>query len=112
MQANPFARAHQMMAAIAAAMSLGGSAQRDALADIGQYRSRGKGRGTASKKFGNPRGKYTPHIGAKEQERALRCYMQATFCTWETFHVPQHLRSAPIMCQTSPSEYPLPRYVA
>lgn len=54
------------------------------------------------------RSKWMPHIGAKEQERALRCFMQLTFCTWETFHVPHHPRSAPIMCQLAPNVYPFP----
>jgi hypothetical protein len=39
------------------------------------------------------RSKYTPHIGAKEQERAKRCYMSATF------NANGEPRSAPIMHQ-------------
>lgn len=36
-----------------------------------------------------------PHIGAKEQARAARCYMDYTFPrTWG-------LRSAPVMCQSA-----------
>jgi hypothetical protein len=41
------------------------------------------------------RSKYTPHIGAKEQERAKRCYMD-----W-THGNDGALRSAPIMGQMS-----------
>jgi hypothetical protein len=36
---------------------------------------------------------YMPHIGAKEQERAKRCYMSPTF------NCEDHLRSAPVMHQ-------------
>lgn len=43
-------------------------------------------------KFG--RSKYMPHIGAKEQERAKRCYMVQTFGRGI-------LRSAPTMCQSA-----------
>lgn len=43
---KPFARAHQMMALIAAAMSMAEPAmQQAALAKIGPYESRGKGKG-------------------------------------------------------------------
>lgn len=42
------------------------------------------------------RGKYMPHIGAKEQERAKRCYMVQTFGHGR-------LRSAPTMCQSAKS---------
>lgn len=41
------------------------------------------------------RSKYTPHIGAKEQERAKRCYMSPTF------NCEGHLRAAPVMHQLS-----------
>ena len=44
-QPNPFKRARQMLAAIAAAMSLPLAEQLAAMADIGEYRSRGKGQG-------------------------------------------------------------------
>lgn len=37
--------------------------------------------------------KYMPHIGAKEQERAKRCYMSPTF------NCGGHLRAAPVMHQ-------------
>lgn len=46
---RPFARAMAMMALVAAAMRLQGSTARDqALANIGTYESRGKGRGLRS----------------------------------------------------------------
>lgn len=91
---NAFARAHMMMAAIAAAMALGGSAQREALAGIGPYVSRGKGRGKGAKWTGGlARSKYMPHIGKKEQARAERCYMSPTF------NCSGNLRSAPVMHQ-------------
>ncbi|MFL9943686.1 hypothetical protein [Paraburkholderia graminis] len=94
MQGNPFARATMMMAAIAAAMSLSGSAQREAMAGIGPYVSRGKGRGKSAKWLGgSARSKYMPHIGAKEQERAKRCYMVSAFIGGPE-------RSAPVMHQT------------
>jgi len=70
--AEPFARSKMIFAAIAAAMSLAGIGERkDAMGRIGQYRARGKGRGTPSKRFGNPAGKYTPHQGAKECARRV-----------------------------------------
>lgn len=43
-----FARAKAMMAAIAAAMGLAGSARQLALAEIGPYESRGKGKALRS----------------------------------------------------------------
>jgi len=42
------------------------------------------------------RGWSTPHIGAKEQERAKRCYMVSTFPNGTP-------RSAPVMCQAAKS---------
>ncbi|MFM0044076.1 hypothetical protein [Paraburkholderia sediminicola] len=99
---NAFARAHMMMAAIAAAMALGGSAQREALAGIGPYVSRGKGRGKGAKwTGGSARSKYMPHIGLKEQARAKRCYM--SFYLNESvaqFHPRDgHMRVSPTLCQ-------------
>lgn len=41
------------------------------------------------------RSKYTPHIGAKERERAKRCYMSPTF------NCDGHIRAAPVMHQIS-----------
>ena len=91
MQGNAFARANMMMAAIAAAMSLAGTAQRQAMAGIGPYKSRGHGRGDGIP-FGSSshtvamdcrgvhkvhgpkesRSKYTPHFGAKQQAKLQR----------------------------------------
>jgi len=105
MQATPFARANMMMAAIAAAMSLGGEAQRAAMTGIGPYVSRGKGRGKLAKWLGgSTRSKYAPHIGKKEQERAKRCYMESHFPVLDKTpgqSNPCALRSAPVMCQMS-----------
>jgi hypothetical protein len=47
------------------------------------------------------RSRYMPHYGAKEQERARRCYMHYTFSTADSFHHPLRLRSAPVMHQRS-----------
>lgn len=47
------------------------------------------------------RSKYMPHYGAKEQERARRCYMHYTFSTADSFHDPLRLRSAPVLHQRS-----------
>lgn len=68
-----FKWAKQMFAAIAAAMALPlRGDQQAALGLIGDYRSRGKGRGTPSRRYGNPAGKYTPHQGKQEIARRLR----------------------------------------
>lgn len=66
---NHFARAIAMFAAVAAAMKLDGMDRVNALAGIGPYKSRGKGRGTPSRRYGNPGGRYMPHQGAREMER-------------------------------------------
>lgn len=94
--ANPFARAQMMMAAIAAAMSISNvGARQAALAQIGPYQSRGKGRGKSAKVTVRPsRSKYMPHIGAKEQERAKRCAMTRVHGNF-----PFAERSAPTMIQ-------------
>lgn len=102
MQGSPFARANMMMAAIAAAMSLAGGAQREAMAAIGPYKSRGKGRGKGAKWLGgSARSKYMPHIGAKEQERAKRCYMSMYLNERVAQFHPRdgHLRVSPTLCQ-------------
>lgn len=99
--ANPFARANAMMAVIAAAMSLNTSWERKTALDaIGPYKSRGKGRGGRGTKWlgGSARSKYMPHAGAKERERALRCYMVTGFNAPNGF-CPPFPRSAPTMCQ-------------
>ena len=75
MKANitAFKLAKQMFAAIAAAMALPlRGDQQAALGQIGPYRSRGKGRGSPSRRFGNPPGKYAPHQGKQEIARRLR----------------------------------------
>jgi hypothetical protein len=84
-----------MAAAIAAAMQAGSKWDiQQALAAIGPYESRGKGKGKSAKWLGgSTRSKYMPHIGAKEQERAKRCYMSPTF------NCDGHLRAAPVMHQ-------------
>lgn len=77
MQGNPFARANMMMAAIAAAMSLAGGAQREAMAAIGPYKSRGKGRGKGAKWLGgSARSKYMPHFGAKQQAKLQKAALK------------------------------------
>lgn len=68
--AKAFARAKAMLAAIAAAMVLATEVERQrALDSIGPYRSRGKGRGTPSRRYGNTPGKYLPHQGERERAR-------------------------------------------
>jgi hypothetical protein len=47
---QPFARAIAMMAAISAAMSLPRAMQRSALEQVGEYRSRGKGKGGGNRR--------------------------------------------------------------
>lgn len=64
---KPFARAIAMFSLIAAAM--GDSLK---LAAIGQYKSRGHGRGSPSRRYGNKPGKYLPHQGKQECVRRLR----------------------------------------
>lgn len=71
-RSTPFARAHAMMAAIAAAMGLSVGAREVALGAIGLYQSRGKGRGTPGKTYYKSRSKYKPHIGAKESAKAVK----------------------------------------
>lgn len=46
--------------------------QRIAMLRIPEYRSRGKGRGTPSRRYGNPIGKYMPHQGERECARRRR----------------------------------------
>lgn len=64
---KPFARAIALFALISAAM--GDSLK---LAAIGQYKSRGHGRGSPSRRYGSKPGKYVPHQGKQECERRLR----------------------------------------
>jgi len=67
-RSKPFARAIQMMGLIAAAMSLPVAMQQQAMAEIGPYESRGKGRS------GNPigRGRHGAHMSAVRSARKAR----------------------------------------
>lgn len=70
---TPFGRAKEMMAAIAAIMRLPAVVEREAkLHALGGYRSRGKGRGTPSRRYGNPPGAYMPHQGPHERAKRAR----------------------------------------
>lgn len=69
----PFSRVRLALAAYACAYSLRTEAERQAaLATIKPYRSRGKGRGSISPRFGNESGKYRPHQGKRECARRVR----------------------------------------
>jgi hypothetical protein len=70
-RSTPFARAHAMFAAIAAAMG-GGMSRELAIAQAAPYQSRGKGRGTPSRNFYKSRSRYMPHYGAKESAKAVK----------------------------------------
>ncbi len=65
--AQPFARAIAMFALVQAA-----TGDMTKLAAIGQYKSRGHGRGSPSRRYGNKPGKYMPHQGKQECARRLR----------------------------------------
>lgn len=70
---NGFKLARMMFAAIAAAMQLPSRGEQQlALGQIGPYISRGKGRGSPSRRYGNPPGKYWPHQGERETARRRR----------------------------------------
>lgn len=70
MRSNPFARFKMIMAAISAAMQLTGIEKDLAMARIGTYKSRGKGRGNGRTAISyRARSKYTPHYGAKESAK-------------------------------------------
>lgn len=71
MQHNAFQRALAMMAALSAAMALPQAQQAAALASIGPYKSRGKGRGNVSKTYRTNPKKFTPN-GAREVARRQR----------------------------------------
>lgn len=67
-----FKRAYAMFVAIAAAQATLVLADRMVALDaVGVYKSRGKGRGTASRRYGNKAGKYTPHQGHQERVRRV-----------------------------------------
>lgn len=73
MKSIPFAHARAFASAIAAAMSLPHVLDRQkALGLIPAYKSRGHGRGTPSRRYGNKPGKYTPHQGKQECARRVR----------------------------------------
>lgn len=72
MKRDHFKRARAMFAAIAAAMLLPMAEQAAAMADIGPYRSRGKGRGSAPRNHLPRANKYLPHQGARECARRVR----------------------------------------
>lgn len=75
MQAKPFGRALLMMRAITAALALPLAMQQAAMAKIGDYKSRGHGRGVYSgrKKGNQPSGKFDGvSNGQRERERRMR----------------------------------------
>lgn len=73
MKNRAFSLARRMFAAIAAAMTIADTAERQQrLRAIGPYRSRGKGRGTPSRRYGNAcnnGGKGYAHQGPQERAR-------------------------------------------
>jgi hypothetical protein len=71
MSKGMFKHAIAMFAAISAALALPLEDRDTAMGKIDAYRSRGKGRGTASKRYGNKPGKYMPHQGARECARRV-----------------------------------------
>lgn len=80
MRNNPFARAMAMLQAVLAA---GGDMGK--LAALGPYVSRGKGRGSPSRRYGNKPGKYMPHQGKRECARRVRQMQAGNFQ-----HLPRH----------------------
>jgi hypothetical protein len=65
-----------------------------------------RARQMVSAKTPHNRSKYMPHIGAKEQERAKRCYMEHHFPYRSTAEGSfLHLRSAPIVQQMGKRQY-------
>lgn len=70
-QIHHFKAAMAMFAAVSAALALPVLQQREALAKIGPYKSRGKGRGTPPRNHNAAAGRsrYMPHQGARECER-------------------------------------------
>lgn len=67
-RSKPFARAISMMALVSAAMSLPLAMQQEAMAKIGPYESRGKGRGSS----GIGRGRHGAHMTAVRTARKAR----------------------------------------
>lgn len=68
-----FARAKALFAMIAVIMrEVPLAERRERLDRLSPYRSRGKGRGTPSRRYGNKAGKYMPHQGPGEREKRKR----------------------------------------
>jgi len=73
MKNQPFKAAISAFMAIREAMEIANLALRvEALSNIPNYRSRGKGRGTPSTFYGNRPGRYMPHQGEREKARRRR----------------------------------------
>lgn len=68
-KSSPFARAHAMMAAMAAAMAMPFMEQKAALAAIGPYESRGKGEGRSNRR---PAGAHKAAHRAAAKARRVR----------------------------------------
>ena len=83
---EPYRRARIVSQLVALANSFPSVADRTAaLAAIPPYRSRGKGRGSADRNYGNKPCKYTPHQGARECARRVR---QRVAAAGPRFNVP------------------------
>lgn len=67
MKGTPFNRSMAMLSAFSAALSSGMTNL--AMLGLPDYKSRGKGRGTKPRRFGNNAGRYQPHQGAGEIQR-------------------------------------------
>lgn len=67
-----FHRAMQVALAIQSALRLPANERMPLLDKIPEYKSRGHGRGTPSRRYGNKPGKYTPHQGKQECARRVR----------------------------------------
>lgn len=75
----PFRAAQMMFAAIAAAMAIPMPLQRaQAMADIGPYKGRGKGRGTPSRNWLRSASRYKPHQGLKEVAKWRKRFADGT----------------------------------
>lgn len=76
---RPFHRAIQIALAIQSALRLPANERAPLLAGIPEYKSRGHGRGTPPRRYGNKPGKYTPHQGKQECARRVRQAEEAFF---------------------------------
>lgn len=87
-RSQPFARARAMMALIVLARALGTmGGRRVALADIGEYRSRGHGRDKPAKAY-HARSKYQPHQGVQEKlRRSFGGWASSVFTKREYLHI-------------------------